>query len=118
AQEVKQQQQAQAISINYMEKQLETQVQMRDLLKMIVNKLDTASPTQANDPVKAGAGSNGMGETKPSVQERRPGTNPVPLSFKRLLNRRLHLVEDFLIGLEFLWQKLTRALYDCVMYFL
>lgn len=82
AQTVAQKQAVTQASINIAERQLETQTQMRDLLKTIANKLDQRNANQAQPTVASSRG-NDMGNTKPAVPERKPGNNPLPISFQR-----------------------------------
>lgn len=83
ATEVNQQKQALAASsVNYLEQQLETQIQMRDLLRTIAQKIGSpvaAAPTTQAPPAQSG---NDMGKQQPPT-ERRAGNAPTPLSFKR-----------------------------------
>jgi hypothetical protein len=80
-----QNQQKQALassSVNYLEQQLNTQIEMRDLLKTIAVRLGTpvaAAPAPQAAPAQTG---NDMGKQQPST-ERRAGNAPTPLSFKR-----------------------------------
>jgi hypothetical protein len=83
ATEQNQQKQALATSsVNYLEQQLETQIQMRDLLRTIAQKIGSpvaAAPAPQEPPAKTG---NDMGNQQPQT-ERRAGNAPTPLSFKR-----------------------------------
>lgn len=82
--ELKDQQAIASSSINYLEQQLSTQVQMRDLLKVIAQQL--GRPSVVTDQQKAAtapAGDNGMGVQQSKIKERTAGNTTTPLSFSR-----------------------------------
>jgi hypothetical protein len=65
-----------------LEEQLNTQIQMRDLLKVIAQSLGKPSVV----PEKAAPSApqtNGMGNQQSTVTERTAGSAPAPLSFNR-----------------------------------
>ena len=81
--EVREKQAISEASINYMERQLTTQEQMRDLLRVIAEKVGhpTVVP-QSAAPVPS-AQANDMGSTHPQRVERSAGSAPAAVTFKR-----------------------------------
>lgn len=81
--EVKEKQAISEASINYMERQLTTQEQMRDLLRVIAEKVGHPTVVPQSTAPAPSAPANDMGSTQPQRAERSAGSAPAAVTFKR-----------------------------------